>query len=194
MEPRIFHGNLTPLDLSRALIAEFNRGNLRAQQLGNDQQMVVQIMTRDQPQAGGQTALSVTLQQVEDGVAVQIGKQAWLGVAASLSRTAMLAWRNPWEILGRLDDIAQDIENFQLSERVWGIIESSARAVGATYELSDRLRRLECSYCGTANPVGEPRCIACGAPMGSIQPRTCLNCGFVINSDESTCPNCGQRL
>jgi hypothetical protein len=194
MEPRIFHGNLTPLDLSRALIAEFNRGNLRAQQLGNDQQMVVQIMTRDRPQAGGQTALSVTLQQVEDGVAVQIGKQAWLGVAASLSRTAMLAWRNPWEILGRLDDIAQDIENFQLSERVWGIIESSARAAGATYELSDRLRRLECSYCGTANPVGEPRCIACGAPIRSIQPRTCPNYSFVINSDESTCPNCEQRL
>ena len=194
MDPRIYHGTLTPNDIARALTAEFNRGNLRAQQLGSGDQVVVQISTRDNRQSGGQTALSVSMNKVEDGVAVRIGKQNWLGVAASLGQTAFSAWLNPWNLLGRLDDLAQDIENLQLSEQVWGVIEGVARSAGASFELSERLRRMECSYCGTANPVGEASCIACGAPLGRAQPRTCKNCGFIVKAEESRCPNCGQPL
>jgi hypothetical protein len=194
MEPRIFHGNLTPTDLGEALMAEFNRGNLRAQMLGDAGTAVVQILSRDLPTSGGQTAMSITIRKVDDGVSVLIGKQAWLGLAASLGQTALYAWRNPWNLLHRLDDIAQDIENIQLSERVWTVIENSARAMGASFELSERLRRLVCAYCSTANPVGEPRCIACGAPLGEAQPRTCKNCGFVVRKDERFCPNCKARL
>lgn len=194
MEPRIFHGNMRPDDIAQALMGEFNRGNLRAQKMGAGKQVIVQIATRERPQSGGQTALSVTLTQVEDGVAVQIGQQAWLGVAASLGETAFSLWRNPWNILGRLDDLAQDIENLQLSDQVWVVIENTARAMGASFELSERLRRLVCSYCQTANPVGEPNCIACGAPLGAEQPRTCMNCGFVVKTNESVCPNCGKPI
>jgi hypothetical protein len=194
MQPRIFHGNLTPNDIARALIGQFNRGNLRAQQLGSGDQVVVQIATREYAQSGGQTALTATLQKVEDGVAVQIGKQGWLGVAASLGQTAMAALLNPWNLLGRLDDIAQDIENLQLSDQVWQAVEEVARAKGASYELSERLRRLVCSYCNTPNPIGEPSCMACGAPLGDVQPYTCKSCGFVIKSQESFCPNCGRLL
>lgn len=194
MEPRIFHGNMRPDDLAQALMGEFNRGNLRAQKLGGGNQVIVQIATRERPQSGGQTALSVTLQQVEDGVSVQIGQQTWLGVAASLGETAFSVWRNPWNILGRLDDLAQDIENLQLSDQVWVVIENTARAMGASFELSERLRRLVCSYCQTANPVGESNCIACGAPLGAEQPRTCMHCGFVIKTGETVCPNCGKPV
>lgn len=194
MEPRIFHGSLTPSDVSRALLAEFNRGNLRAQQFGNPNQTVVQVSSRERPQSGGQTALTVTVQKVSDGIAVQIGEQNWLGVAASLGQSAMMAWRNPWSLIGRLDDIAQDIENIKLAERVWLVVEAAARAAGASYELSERLRRLVCSYCETANEVGAASCVACGAPLGSAQPRTCLKCGFVVRNDETTCPNCKSRL
>jgi hypothetical protein len=194
MQPRIFHGNLRPQDIAQALVGEFNRGNLRTQQFGTGDKIVVQIATSDRPQSGGKTALSVQLQKVEDGVAVQIGKQAWLSVAASLGTSLFAAWLNPWNILGRLDDVAQDIENLQLSEDVWSTIENYARTAGASFELSERLRRTVCEYCQTANPVGEPNCIACGAPLGNVQPRTCSNCGFVLISGETTCPNCGQRL
>jgi len=194
MEPRIFHGNITPQDIASYLLAQFNRGNYRAQQLGEGEKLVVQIATRESPVSGGETALTVNLQTVEDGVTVQIGKQAWLGVAASLGMTALTAWRNPLALLSRLDDLAQDIENLQLSEQVWENIESVARAANVTFELSDRLRRIVCEYCNTANPVGEPNCIACGAPLGSVQPRTCKNCGFVVKTTEPVCPNCGQKL
>jgi Double zinc ribbon len=193
MDPRVFHGNLRPEDIAHALAGEFNRGNLQAQQFGNGDQITVQIATRERAQSGGNTALTVQLQKVEDGVAVQIGKQAWLSVAASLGQTLVAAWLNPWNILGRLDDVAQDIENLQLSEDVWGVIENYARTAGASFELSERLRRTVCEYCQTANPVGASSCIACGAPLGNVQPRTCSKCGFVLKSGEMVCPNCGQR-
>lgn len=194
MEQRIYHGNLTPDSLARNLVSRFNRGNLRAQWLGQNEHVVVQIATRQRPASGGQTALSVDLRQVEDGVAVQVGKQAWLGIAASLGTTAISALRNPFSLLGRLDDLAQDIEYIQLCEQVWETVEAAARAAGASHQLSERLRRLECAYCSTANPIGEPACIACGAPLGAAQPRTCPNCGFVAQVGDVSCSNCGKNL
>jgi DNA-directed RNA polymerase subunit RPC12/RpoP len=194
MDVRIFHGNLTPNDIGRALIAKFNRGNLRAQQFGSGDKAIVQIASLIRPQSGGQTALTVSLQKVVDGVSVQIGKQSWLGVVASLGLTAFWTWRNPWNILSRLDDLAQDIENLQMVDQVWDVVEAAARAAGASFELSERLKRMVCAYCNSANQVGESRCVACGAPLGDIQPDTCQNCGFVVTKNDAVCPNCGQRL
>ena len=144
--------------------------------------------------SGGQTALTVTIQKVEDGVMVDLGQQAWLGVAASLGQTAFSLFRNPLSLIGRLDDLAQDIESMQLSENVWQVIAHTAAAAGASHQLSDRLSRLTCEFCGTANPIGEPACIACGAPLGKTHPTSCKNCGFVVLNNEVTCPNCGQVL
>ena len=127
-------------------------------------------------------------------VAVQIGKQSWFGVAASLGKTALSAIRNPWSILERLDDVAQDVENLKLTEEVWQVLARTADTLGASFELSERLRRMVCEYCQVANPVGEPSCIACGAPLGKVQPRTCSNCGFVVRLNETYCPNCKKLL
>ena len=194
MDQRIFHGQITPQDFTRALVARFNRGNLRTQQFGDGDKIIVQVATSQVARSGGETALTVSLQQVEDGVSVQVGKQAWFGVAASLGQTALSALRNPLNLLGRLDDIAQDIENLNLSEEIWSELEATAHAAGASFELSERLRRLVCAYCRTANPVGEPSCIACGAPLGEEQPYTCPYCGFVLRANESICPNCKRNL
>jgi hypothetical protein len=194
MERRIFHGSLKPVDIAHALMAEFNRGNLQAQTLGQSEKMIVQIGTHTSTMSGGQTALTVTIQTVEDGIMIELGQQAWLGVAASLGMSALAALRNPFSLLGRLDDIAQDIENLQLSERIWNVIDRSARAAGASFELSERLKRLVCEYCCTANPVGEPACIACGAPLGTSHPDACPRCGFVVKQIETKCPNCGEIL
>jgi RNase P subunit RPR2 len=193
-EPRIYHGDLKPNDIARVLVAKFNRGNLRVQQVGDEEKTVVQIASREMRVSGGQTALTVAINKVEDGVAVQLGSQAWIGVAASLGQTAMAALINPWNLLGRLDDIAQDIENIKLPDDVWQAVEEAAVAAGASLELSERLRRVVCAYCNTPNPVGEAACIACGAPLGDAQPRTCRNCGFVLRSGEGVCPNCGKKV
>lgn len=194
MERRILHGDIKPNDIAHALMAEFNRGNLHAQTIGQANKLAVQIATRMGSQSGGQTALTVSIQKVEDGIMIEIGQQAWLGVAASLGQTAISALRNPLSLLGRLDDLAQDIENMQLQEKVWGTIDRAATALGASHELSERLQRIICSYCETANPLGEGSCIACGAPLGDAHPTTCPDCGFAITRGETTCPNCKRKL
>ena len=194
MERRIFHGILSPTDVAQALLAEFNRGNIHAQVVGKSDKLAVQISTRPGSMSGGQTALTVTIQKVEDGVMVDLGQQAWLGVAASIGQTAFSLFHNPLSLIGRLDDLAQDIESMQLSENVWQVIARTAAAAGASHQLSDRLSRMTCEFCGTANPIGEPACIACGAPLGDTHPTTCNKCGFVVLNNETVCPNCGERL
>ena len=194
MERRIFHGILTPTDIAQALLAEFNQGNMRAQVLGKSDKLAVQIGTRPGSISGGQTAVTVTIQKVTDGIMVDLGQQAWLGVAASLGQTAISVFRNPFNLIGRLDDLAQDIESLQLSESVWQIIAQTAANAGASHQLTDRLSRLTCEFCGTANSLGEPACIACGAPLGNVHPTSCKNCGFVVLRNESICPNCGQKI
>ena len=194
MERKIFHGNIKPVDIAQALLAEFNQGNMRAQILGQSDKMAVQVGTRPDAMSGGQTAMTVTIQTLEEGIMVELGQQAWLGVAASLGATALAAIRNPFSLLGRLDDIAQDIENLQISERVWAVISKAARAAGASAELSENLKRTTCEYCHVANPVGQPSCSACGAPLGNVQPTTCRHCGFVVRPNEKTCPNCQKPV
>ena len=194
MDRRIFHGNITPNDLAHALIAEFNRGNMNTQVVGDKDRIAVQISTRMGMMSGGHTALTINIQKVEDGIMLELGQQAWLGVAASLGQTALSALRNPLSLLGRLDDIAQDIENMQLSENVWKIIDRTVVTLGASHALSDKLTRITCDYCGSANPLDEGNCLACGAPLGEAHPITCLNCGFAVSNSEVICPNCSQKL
>ena len=194
MDRRIYHGPLNAREVGQALVAQFNRGNLRAQQFAKRGKVIVQVATRIRPISGGNTALTIYLEQVPDGVAVQVGEQAWLGIAASIGSTILSVWRNPFNLIHRLDDIAQDVENIQISDQVWTVIENFAKMRGATFELSERFRRMECEYCETANPVGESRCVACGAPLGDVQPATCRNCGYLITEDETICPNCNHPI
>jgi len=193
MDQKTYHGNILPEDVASLLSSQFNRGAFRVFKQGTSDQMAIQI-ANNQPDTGGQTALTVVVQKVEDGISVNIGQQALFGVAASLGFSIFTAIRNPWNLLGRLDDIATDIESLQLTQQVWDTIDSFARSIGAGQELSERLRRLECDYCGSANPVGESNCVACGAPLGSLQLRTCIKCGYVFKADERFCPNCGKSI
>lgn len=194
MERKIFHGIIKPADVAQALLGEFNQGNLRAQTLGRSDKMIVQVSSRPDAVSGGQTAMTITIQKMDDGIIVEIGEQAWLGVAASLGATALAAIRNPFSLLGRLDDIAQDIEHLQLNDRIWQVIEKSVNSVGASTDLSNKLKRTTCEYCNTANMVGAPSCVSCGAPLGNAQPLTCKKCGYVVKKSEKKCPNCNQLL
>ena len=166
MTTKIYHGNITAQTLAKAISTRFTDEDMQAAYTKSEGQYIVRIGSRAQAQTGGKTAIGVVLQQLEDGVAVKIGKQDWLGIAASLGISALTARRNPFGLIGRLDDIAQDLENLSLDERLWSLIDEVAATMNASQHLSERLRRTTCAYCGTANPVGEPRCLACGAPLG----------------------------
>lgn len=194
MDRKFFHGNIRPIEIAHALIAAFNRGNLRAQSLGEDDKVVVQIATKPNAMSGGQMAISVNIQAWEDGVMVEMGESAWLGVAASLGASAFAVLTNPLSLLGRLDDIAQDLESLQISESIWQVILQTAEAAGVSTEISEKIRRVVCDYCGSANPTGEPSCVACGAPLGKAQPTSCPNCGYILEAGEAECRNCHRPL
>jgi RNase P subunit RPR2 len=194
MKEKIYHGEIQPQTFARALVAEFNDENIRAQQFNTEEGIIVQIATRANRRSGGKTTLTVSFTKVEDGLSVRVGNQSVFGVAASLGRTALSAVRSPFNLLWRLDDLAQDIESLQLDERVWDVIANVAEAADVSLELSERLRRVVCDYCETPNPVGEASCVACGAPLGNVQPTTCPHCGFVVRNNERRCPRCAQPL
>jgi hypothetical protein len=194
MDRRVFHGNITPTDIARALMAVFHQGNTQTQILGESDNLTVQIASSQYSRSGGRTSVSINLQQMEDGVMVQVGEQQWLGVAASLGQTAISALLNPLNLLGRLDDIAQDVSSLQINEKIWQIIANVARTTGASQELSDRLSSVTCEFCGAANPVGGSTCVSCGAPLGTVQPKACPKCGYVLLHEEKFCPNCGQAI
>ncbi|NTU75629.1 MAG: zinc ribbon domain-containing protein [Anaerolineaceae bacterium] len=194
MEQRIYHGNIEPERIAQSLMAYFNRGNYRVQLIGSGDNLAVQVASSNFSSSGGKTALSVTIQKVADGVLIQLSQQAWMGVAASLGISALQALQNPLSLINRLDDIAQDIESIQLTDEVWKVVDGISKSIGSGHDLSERLKRVACSYCGTANPVGEPSCLGCGAPLGYDQPDTCKNCGYVVSKSEAYCPNCKKLL
>ena len=194
MTTRIYHGDIQPEDIARNLVAYYNRGNFQVQRYGSGDKLAVQIATRQNRQAGGHTALTANIARVEDGVSVTLSNQMWFGVAASLGLTAISALRNPLSLFSRIDDIAQDVESLQLEEGAWGVIDQTARQHGTGKQLSERLSSTVCPYCLTANPIASARCLACGAPLGEVQPATCLHCGFVVSKEEKICPNCRRSL
>jgi len=181
MSERTYHGNIVPADMAAALVAAFNQGNMRCQQIGQGDKLMVQIATREFAQSGGKAALSITIQKVTDGVTVSVGQHEWLGVAASLGQTAWATLRNPLNLLGRLDDIAQDITSLTLEQKAWDTIEGFARTAKVT-------------HCNTANKVGAPNCESCGAPLGDVQPMSCHQCGNVMPPKSKFCANCGAAL
>lgn len=194
MSTRIYHGDIDPHQIANNLSAAFHRGNYQVQQIGDNDNLAVQIATRENRRSGGPTAMTATISKVTDGVSITLGQQNWLGLAASLGFSALSAVRNPLSLLNRLDDIAQDVESMTLEDQIWQVIDQTAREYNIGHAMSSRLRRTICPYCLTANEIAAGRCVACGAPLGEVQPRTCPNCGFVVNKDEISCPNCKYRL
>ena len=194
IEQRVFYGPISPADIASALVAEFDQGDLEAQQVGSGERLVVQIASRRHPTSGGRTALTVQLATVEDGVMVRMGRQDWLGVAASLGVTALMTLLKPISFVSRMDDLAQDIAAIGLIDRTWATIDRAAKTLGASHVLSDRLRRLTCAHCLTANPVGAPACTACGAPLGPAQPSACPKCGHLLTAGVNRCPQCGESI
>ncbi len=194
MTQKIFHGDLTPDDLATAIEGSFNRGDLRVHRSGGGDKIAVNISTPQSRASGGNTSLSIVIQKHEDGILVEMGEQEWLGIAADFGQTALAALQNPWNLLGRLDDIAADVDSLQLPEKVWQAIDRFAKSKGASTQISERLRATACLHCNAANPVGTAVCVQCGAPLGDVQPGSCLACGFVNVKEAKFCANCGAKI
>ncbi|KPL84546.1 hypothetical protein SE15_05560 [Thermanaerothrix daxensis] len=194
MEQRIYYGPITPEDLANALTARFNRGGFRVTQIGSGPKIALQICTREDISSGGKTAVGISLQRTPKGLIVQVGEQALWNVAASLGVTMLSLLRNPWQLLDRMDDLAQDIESLQLTREIWETIDATARLYGAGERISQALGRLVCEYCRTPNTPDHSHCVACGAPLPGTFSPVCPNCGATLPAHANRCSQCGTQL
>lgn len=194
MEQRSYRGEIRPEELADALVAQFNRGDLMAQRVGHGDHVLVQIASRDWEWGGPRSALTVGIARTEGGVEVSLGQQRWLGAVADLAQTGLLALVNPLSLLTRIDDIARSISGLTLPQQVWEAIDHFCRSAGATLGLRAEETTVACPYCGVGNPIGAPKCSACGAPLGEVQPFSCPKCGRVMPADARFCSRCGAKL
>jgi hypothetical protein len=194
MEKRTYRGDLTPTDLAQALVLQFNGGNLMAQQVGQENHVLVQIASRDWNWAGPQAALTVGIARTEGGVEVSLGQQRWLGAVADLAQTGLMALVNPLSLISRIDDVARNISGLSLPQQVWQAVEHYCDSVGASLGLTAQETMVTCPYCGVGNPIGAPKCGACGAGLGDAQPVSCPRCGLLLDHDASFCSRCGTAI
>jgi len=194
MEQRTYRGELNPELLANALVARFNGGDLMAQKLGHGEHVLVQIASRDWNWGGPQTALTIGIAQVDEGVEVTLGQQRWLGAVADLAQTGLMALVNPLSILTRIDDVARNISGLTLPQQVWEAIEHYCESIGASLGLTAEMTLVTCPYCGVGNPIGAPKCSACGAGLGDAQPVACPQCGLLLSREAQFCSRCGTSL
>jgi ribosomal protein L40E len=193
MDQRTYHGNLDPDELAGALLAQFNQGGTAAQQLARGERTIVQIGTLDRHRRI-ENALTVTISKTPDGVNVAVGEQQWLDAAADLAQAGLGALFNPLSLLGKLDEVARDVNSFGLPQQVWDTVERYCKNVGAGLGGSPQTTALVCAYCGAANQPGAPTCVSCGAPLGEVQPVYCPQCGQVAPHEAKFCKRCGTQL
>jgi predicted RNA-binding Zn-ribbon protein involved in translation (DUF1610 family) len=194
MEQRTYRGDIDPQGLATALVAQFNSGALKAQQVGQGDHILVQIASRDWGWGGPQTAISIGIARIEGGIEVSLGQQRWLGAVADLAQTGLMALVNPLSLIGRIDEVARSISELTLPQQVWEAVEHYCASVGASLGLRAEQTMVTCAYCGVANPIGAPKCSACGAPLGDVQPVACPRCGLLMSRQDEFCSRCGATL
>lgn len=194
MEQRTYRGEIVVEALADALVARFNTGHLMAQRVGRGDHVLVQIASRDWGWGGPQVALTVGITRVEGGVQVTLGQQQWLGAIADLAQTGLMALINPISIITRIDDVARSISGLTLPQQVWEAVDHYCVSMGAALGIQAKEAVVTCPYCGVGNPIGAPKCSACGAPLAEAQPVHCPRCGFLSSADARFCSHCGAPL
>ena len=116
------------------------------------------------------------------------------GIAADLARTGIRTLINPWYLLNELDNVARNVDWLTLRDSVWEAIDGYCQAVGGSLGVPAEARHVACPYCGTTNPIGAPKCSACGAPLGQYQPITCPKCGYLLVWNKRFCTRCGASI
>jgi ribosomal protein L40E len=194
VDQKTYRGEIKPEDLADALVAQFDGGDLKAQKVGRGEHVLVQIASRDWGWGGPQSALTVGIARVEGGLQVSLGQERWLGAVADLAETGLRALVNPLSLIHRLDDIARSVSGLTLPQQVWKAVEMYCDSVGASLGMTVEETIVTCPYCGVANPIGAPKCSACGGPLGESQPIVCAECGLRNHPESSYCARCGAML
>ncbi len=195
VEQRLYHGEISPKDLAKTLVMQFDEGETVAQWMkGEAHRAVVQVRSRGVEHGDPNTAVTVQITPTKTGVTVSVSEQRWLGVAADLAKTGVMGWLNPARLLGELDDIARNVRWLGLRSEIWKAVDEYCQNRGSGRGTSAIISSVVCPYCGTPNEIGAHTCQACRAPLAQAQPIVCPRCGFLNDPQAALCVNCGAQL
>lgn len=195
MEQRTYHGQITPESLAQALLDQWDRDETVAQALETEGGIIVQIGQRGEGwfEEEPRNALTVGIEQLEDGVRVAMGQQQWYKAGGQLMVGGLIGFFPfffTWPLgnLFRGDDPPPDRD---LPGQIWQTIEQNAGQAGAATGPTRRLATVVCPACGVANPEGAGHCSACGQ---SLDATACPQCGATNPQGANFCIRCGTNL
>ena len=112
---------------------------------------------------GSRTSIYVYAKKQNNDLLVTVSDQEWSSIASSLGTTLLSAAINPINLLHRLDDLAVDVQNIQLSDRVKTFVKEFKQHKS---DLAiEEIDRYSCKYCKSKNEPKSTHCRACGAPL-----------------------------
>ena len=154
----------TPKDFMEALKFEFDTPNfdVEIKPISPDH-YESRIFTSRNNTSESQTSINITAILTENGLSITASDQEWGQIAASLGTTVVAAIINPINLLGRIDNLAVDVENMQLSERIDKFVHSFATTLAERSET--QANRSTCKYCRSRNDQTATHCASCGAPL-----------------------------
>jgi predicted RNA-binding Zn-ribbon protein involved in translation (DUF1610 family) len=221
MEQRTYQGTIDLDGLAQYLLDTWDQGDTVAQALEGDEGLIVQVGQRsggffsDEPQ----TALTLALEPVSDGLRVTLGEQQWYRDGGGQIMVGGLIGFFPffftWPLGGGRDEPVDPVLTSQVWESVDRYVQPAGAATGATKQLpqqpgaatgattrlpqqpgattgaTTRLADIACPSCGTANVREAERCRECGT---YLQARACPQCGVANPATANFCMRCGSTL
>ena len=164
MKQFLIERSVQPKEFIDRLAFEFDNAtfDVLIQQNLKDQN-VAKIITDSRTLSESQTSLIVVAELTEKGLLVTVSDQEWGGIAASLGTTVVAAILNPINLVGRIDDLAADVQNLQLGDKVEQFIRNfSDNMVNKSSALAPKS---VCKYCRSRNEDTATHCASCGAPL-----------------------------
>lgn len=197
MEQRVYHGNIRPEELAQVLLDDWDRDDTVAQALEAEDGIIVQIGQRtagwfsDEPHQ----ALTLSIEQLDDGVQVTMGQQQWYKGGGGQIMVGGLIGFFPFFFsfpLGQGQQNADGEIDQSLPGQIWQSIERYTNQGGAATGPTRRLSMITCPNCGVSNPAEAQHCSACGTALGA--PISCPNCGRSNPAYANFCIHCGTAL
>lgn len=164
MEQYLLKDYNQPDEFIRSLVHEFDTDSFDVfTEIEPDETISAHLTSQNQFGGGSRTSIYVYVRKQKDDLLITVSEQEWSSIASSLGKTIFSTVINPINLLHRLDDIAVDVQNLQLGDRV-------ARFVKTFKQKKDELvstetERYTCGYCKSRNPAKSTHCVACGAPL-----------------------------
>ncbi len=208
MDARFYNSEDIDIErLSNDLVNVFASQGYQAQQIGNKDQMLLQLKKGGDFEAiiGMQAAVSLTLQRTAGGVLAMIGQQRWIDKAA-VGAVGIVAFPVLWPLAltAGVGTLRQASLGNQVLNMVDGLVRQQRPNIMAGPVPMQLLPHVQQQwapppYAQTPTYTPPPQTIVSPAPMQAIsappqQALRCPNCNTPYQSGDTFCSGCGRSL